>query len=84
LRPKSEEPQSPQNHFSPPSTGFHTRSRSTPATIRNVPAAALAALAVAVAGKEERRRDFESHRPAVAGPCEGKVSHLARRPGSSS
>ena len=37
LRPKREDPQSPQNHFSPPSGGFQTRSRSSPAMIRKLP-----------------------------------------------
>ena len=31
LRPNSDKPQSPQNHFSPPLSGFHTRSLCSPA-----------------------------------------------------
>ena len=42
LCPKREEPQSPQNHFSPPASGFQTRRRSSPFTIRNVPGAGWA------------------------------------------
>ncbi len=42
LRPKSDEPQSPQNHFSPPISGFHARIRCSPATIRNEPGAGCA------------------------------------------
>jgi len=39
LRPNIAEPQSPQNHFSPPLSGFQTRSLSSPATILNAPVA---------------------------------------------
>ena len=35
----SDEPQLPQNHFSPPPGGCHIRSMSSPATIRNPPGA---------------------------------------------
>jgi hypothetical protein len=42
LRPKSDEPQSPQNHFSPPSSGVQTRSLSSPATMRKLPSAGWA------------------------------------------
>jgi hypothetical protein len=35
LRPNIADPHTPQNHFSPPpSSGFHTRSHSSPAMIR--------------------------------------------------
>jgi hypothetical protein len=37
LRLNIADPQSPQNHFSQPSPGVHDRSRSSPATILNVP-----------------------------------------------
>jgi hypothetical protein len=33
LRPKIDEPQSLQNHFSPPSSGFQSLSRSSPLTM---------------------------------------------------
>jgi hypothetical protein len=43
LRPKIADPQSPQNHFSPPpSAGCHIRSFSSPETIRNEPGAGCA------------------------------------------
>ena len=42
LRAKIDEPQAPQNHFSPPSSGFQHFRTSSPATMRNDPAAAWA------------------------------------------
>jgi hypothetical protein len=42
LRAKSDEPHVPQNHFSPPPSGFQTRSWPSPAMIRNVSAAGWA------------------------------------------
>jgi hypothetical protein len=38
----------PQNHFSPPSSGFRIRSLSSPATIRNVPGSGCALAEAAV------------------------------------
>jgi hypothetical protein len=42
LLPKICEPHSPQNHFSPPTSGFHIRRRASPAVMRNVPSAGWA------------------------------------------
>src|SRR4051812_37109676 len=42
MRPNTDEPQMPQNHFSPPLSGFHTRSVSSPETIRKAPSAGWA------------------------------------------
>jgi hypothetical protein len=42
LRPKIADPHSPQNHFSPPSGGFHIRSVFSPETIRKLPGAGCA------------------------------------------
>jgi hypothetical protein len=42
FRPNSDEPQLPQNHFSPPPGGCHIRNASSPATIRNPPGAGWA------------------------------------------
>ena len=90
LRPNTDEPHSPQNHFSPPTSGFHTRKLSSPATIRNVPsrrmcarrrpgaAATLAARAVAVARDRDRCSDLEPDGAAVAAAGEwesGRAPH---------
>ena len=93
FRPNNDEPQSPQNHFSPPPSGFHTRSLSSPATIRNVSgagwafadaaaprcsAATLAALAAAIARDHERPGHPEPNGPAVAAAGEREVGHRQR------
>jgi hypothetical protein len=87
LRPNIAEPQSPQNHFSPPLSGFQTRSLSSPATILNapgagwafaeapVPPATLAALAMAVAGDGERLGHLVANDTAVAAAREWEGIH---------
>jgi hypothetical protein len=42
FRPKIADPHVLQNHFSPPSDGFHIRSSRSPATIRKLPGAGCA------------------------------------------
>jgi hypothetical protein len=87
LRPNSEEPQSPQNHFSPPLSGFHTRSLSSPAMIRKVSGAGWAFADAAaplrrwqrlqwpVAREQQRRGHLEPDGPAVAATREREVGH---------
>ena len=59
LRPKTEEPQSPQNHFSPPRSGRQTRSRSSPATIRKAPSAGWALADAAAPLRRWQRRQWQ-------------------------
>ena len=59
LRPNSEEPQSPQNHFSPPPSGCQTRSRSSPATILNAPGAGWALGEAAAPLRRWQRRQWQ-------------------------
>lgn len=86
---KRDDPHSRQNHFSRPSSGFQARSRSSPATICTVPAAAralidaaipcsratLTTLAMAVVRHDERPPHFEADDPAVAATGERKLVH---------
>jgi hypothetical protein len=59
LRENSAEPQMPQNHFSPPVSGCHTRSASAPATIRNVPSAGWAFADAAVPVRRWQRLQWQ-------------------------
>jgi hypothetical protein len=59
LRPKIDDPQTPQNHFSPPSGGCHVRSYSSPATILNAPGAGCAEADAAVPVRRWQRRQWQ-------------------------
>jgi len=59
LRPKSDEPQSPQNHFSPPSGGRQARSLSSPVTIRKVPSTGWAFADAAVPLRRWQRLQWQ-------------------------
>jgi hypothetical protein len=89
LRPNNDEPQSPQNHFSPPPSGFHTRSLSSWRRSKCVgcgvgvrqrccSAATLAAVAVALARDHERPGHPDPDGPAVAAAGEREVGHRQR------
>jgi hypothetical protein len=49
----------PQNHFSPPFSGCHTRSAPSPATIRNVPSAGCAFADAAVPVRRWQRLQWQ-------------------------
>ena len=59
FEPNIAEPHSPQNHFSPPPSGFHTRRRLHPATMRNAPGAGCACADDAVPVRRWQRLQWQ-------------------------